>query len=687
MSLDTFARRVWLPCLVAAVLVTGAGVGTATAEIVFQTRQDVAIGSGPTALALLPGSPPTLLVANDKGLAAFRYADGTLEPGPRSAGGRAAQILTAGPIGANGAAAVAFGSRDAPRISIASVDARGAVGVPEVVDLPALPRIAHVATLGAAAPAALFVAHDSGISVLVNDGGGWHRRDVASSSYARDFAVADLDGDGRADLIVADQGTNQLTVLHGTADGAFAPGEHLATVHAPRRVILADLNGDRQPDVLVIGDEGLVLHLGQPGGHFDAAQRLQAGDQLSDVAVADVNGDGRPDLAVLDRSRSTLSFLLADAGGHFVAGDSYLVGSGAEVALLADLDGDGRIDALTLNRLGDNATVLRGRGGGVFDGIVCLPGGIGDLTAIAVDDFDRDEHPDLAVASEDGGRVGIFLGRGDGRFRPLLPITVGRQPRALVVGDFNQDDLPDLAVVNFGNDAVAILQGDGHGGFAAPHTVSVGTGPSAISIGSFGSDTSTDLAVVNSLSDSVSVLYGDGHGQFPAVETFQVAARPSFLIVGDTNRDGHQDLVVGSQFSESIAILLGNGHQLTAPKTDKLSGTAHPSVAEDLDGDGQMDLVNVDESAGMVEILPGTAPGEFGKPIRLYVGRDPHAVAIGDFDRDGRPDIAVAHRTTQTIAILLNRSPARADTPPDDTRGGAPSRAGTRNKPRPRRGS
>jgi hypothetical protein len=216
-----------------------------------------------------------VLVSNDNGLAAFRYADGSLEPGPRSAGGRGAQILAAGPFGPNGAAAVAYGSRDAARVAIAPVDARGAVGVPELIDLPALPRVAHVAALGSAAPAGLFVAHDSGMSVIVRGGDGWHRHDAAVSPYTRDFAVADLDGDGRADLVVADQGANQLLVLHGNGDGGFAPGEHLATVRAPRRLVIADVNGDRQPDVLVIGDDGLAVHLGEGSGRFAALQRLQ----------------------------------------------------------------------------------------------------------------------------------------------------------------------------------------------------------------------------------------------------------------------------------------------------------------------------------------------------------------------------------------------------------------------------
>ncbi len=635
----------------------------ARAEIVFQHRDDVGIGSGPTAVALVSGSsPPLLLVANADGLAAFHYEDGVLEHAARSPVGRGVPVLTAGPIGVGGTLAVAYGGRDASRIALAAIDSRGAIGAPEVVPLPALPRLARVADLGRGARAAVFVAHDRGLSILMRGPDTWQRNDLAISDLVRDFAVADLDGDGTADLVAVEEGHNDVAVFHGGDDGRFAAPTRIASVRRPRRVVIADVNGDHRPDILVIGDDGLAAHLAQANG-FGSPQRVQAGDQLADVAVADLNGDGRADLALLDRGRSTFNVLLGDAGGGFRDGDCYLVGSGAETALLADLDGDGRMDAVTFNRLADNATILHGRDGGSFDGVRCLRADIGDLTAMAVDDFDGDEHPDLAVASEDGGKVGVFLGSGNGQFRALPPTAVGRQPRALVAGDFNQDDIPDLAVVNFGGDAVTILLGDGRGGFGPPRTVSVGTGPTAISVGSFSSDTSADLAVVNGLSDSVSVLYGDGHGQFPTVATFPVGARPSFLIVGDTNRDGHQDLVVGSQFSESIAVLLGDGHELSAPTTNKLSGTARPSVAEDFDGDGQMDLVNTDEAAGLIEILPGTGPGTFGTPIRLYVGRDPHAVALGDFDRDGRIDIAVAHRATQTIAILLNRSAEKTKAP------------------------
>jgi hypothetical protein len=197
----------------------------ARAEVVFRQREDASVGSSPTAVTLLPGTPPTLLVANGRGLAAFRVEDGVLDPGPRSPDGAGAHVLVAGPLGVNGAAAVAYASRAAPRIGVAPVDAHGGAGAAVLIDLPALPRAARVAAAPPGASAALVVAHDDGLSIITRAAAGWQRQDLPGPRFASDFQIGDLDGDDQADLVIADESTNALTIARadGRARGHSTP--------------------------------------------------------------------------------------------------------------------------------------------------------------------------------------------------------------------------------------------------------------------------------------------------------------------------------------------------------------------------------------------------------------------------------------------------------------------------------
>ena len=181
-----------------------------------------------------------------------------------------------------------------------------------MIDLPALPRLARVAMPAAGAAAALFVAHDDGISVIARGPEGWTRSELAAPRFARDVAVGDLDGDGHADLLVADGAATDSACC--AAAMATPPLNNSPRCAHPRRLLLADIDGDGRPDVLVIGDDGLAVHPVH-AGVLGPARVLDSGDHLADVAAADVNGDARIDLAVLDRSRSTLPSCSARRSG------------------------------------------------------------------------------------------------------------------------------------------------------------------------------------------------------------------------------------------------------------------------------------------------------------------------------------------------------------------------------------
>ncbi len=630
--------------------------GQTSAEITFRSRTDVDVGTAPASFALLDSAASTLLVANDEGLAVLRNHDGDFVFSYQYSGTRQVKWVAAGALDQDGQPHVAFGSRSESRVSVMRTDGHGGFGEPHDVAIPTPPRVIKIRPLGKRGGAALFVAHDDGLAVITADGrGGFHPQGVAAPRFAADFEVADLNGDGQADLLVVAEDENQLAMFEGIGGGVFRPAGRLATQPRPRRVCVADANRDSRPDLFVVGANGLVLWQRDRLGGFSSPKRLLSATSLSGLALGDVTGDGLLDVAVVDRSRGTVSFLVGTANGKFALADSYVVHSGPEAVLLADLSGNGRLDAVVLNQLGNSVTVLRNLGGGTFDSSHGILSEVGDLAAVTVADFDRDSHLDLAVTSGESGRLGVFLGDGGGRFAALPTQPIGGQPRDLVAGSFDADDAPDLAIVKFSAGEVAILSGDGRGGFAAPILIPVGLGPTAIASGSFGGTGRADLAVANLLSDSVSVLYGTGSG-FAHATNFPVDGRPSFLMVADADDDGHQDLIVGNDFRESVDILHGTGRRLSAPQTTTLGSTARPSLAEDFDGDGLADLVIINEGDGTIDILPGTGPGIFGARRTFPVGRDPQAAASGDFDDDGRPDLAVIHRATGVIAVLLNRS-------------------------------
>ncbi|OFV87479.1 MAG: hypothetical protein A3J75_03480 [Acidobacteria bacterium RBG_16_68_9] len=635
---------------------------SAAAQIAFRSRVDIQAGPAPAAFALAQIDAPRLVIANDKALVIVGALGKRFPIAHRVAALPFVKSLAVGPFTQSGQQDIACITGSAASVRILPGDGNGGFGAAIEVPIPSRPRLLRARPLNQQGKLGLFVAHDAGVSIVLPlPAGGFRAEVVAPVQFAADLEVADVNADGQPDLLVVDRNEQRLVIYQGTGDGTFRDAQPVPTVVAPAHLVVTDVNKDRLADLVVVGEPGLAVHLGNSNRGFAAGQVLYPERQLGGLAVGDTDGDGEADLIVTNRSRSVVTFLMGAGGGNFRLGRSYNVGSGPEGVLVADVTGDSVADVLVLNHLSDSVTMLRGLGHGEFEGSVSLLSS-GNLSTITVADFNVDSHLDIAVTSEESGCVSLFLGDGRGGFSSLRPLPVGRQPRGLVAGYFDHDAFPDLAIVNFGSDEVAMLAGNGQGGFEAPRLISVGLGPTAIVRGDFQGKGPIDLAVVNSLSDSVSVLYGDGHGNYPKVASFPVPRRPTFLLVGDLDNDRYPDLVVGNDYSDTVAILRGDGRELGEPRTDRLASSARPLVAEDIDQDGHTDLIVVNESANAIDILPGTEKGAFGTRLTFPVGRDPHAAVAGDFNGDNRLDLAVLHREARTVTILLNSTRLRSDT-------------------------
>ena len=313
-------------------------------------------------------------------------------------------------------------------------------------------------------------------------------------------------------------------------------------------------------------------------------------------------------------------------------------------------------------------------------------------TSVAVGDFNSDGHLDLAVADSTAGVVSILLGDGTGNFTPAATptVAVGHNPYSIAVGDFNGDGNLDLAVANFSDGTVSVLLGDGRGNFiaAASSPFAVGNSPYSIAVGDFNGDRHLDLAVVNSADNTVSVLLGDGTGNFTASASspVSVGVKPYSVAVGDFLGNGILDLAVANRCGQdptctsagSVSLLMGDGVGGFTPFANSplTVGYSPDSVAVgDFNGDGIPDLAVVNQcgsdptcaSPGTVMVLKGDGAGNFtpfaNSPVT--VADAPEYVAVGDFNGDGDLDLAVANFSDSTLSILKgdgagNFSPATA---------------------------
>ncbi len=290
--------------------------------------------------------------------------------------------------------------------------------------------------------------------------------------------------------------------------------------------------------------------------------------------------------------------------------------------------------------------------------------------SVAVGDFNRDGFPDLVTADSGSNSVTILIGSGDGTFRPATnsPVPTGHNPEFVAVGDFNSDDNTDLAVANYSDGTVTILLGNGDGTFtpAANSPVTVGRSPLSIAIGDFSDDGIPDLAVANVTDRTVTILLGNGNGTFSQAAQSPIpvsGASPASVAVADFNRDGNLDLVVSVVGPNEVSILLGDGDGTFTEAGNspiRVGLTPYSVAVGDFNGDGNPDLVtandaDVNSNPGTVTILLGGGDGTFTEASRspISVGINPLIVAVGDFDADGKVDLAVTNENDNAVSILI----------------------------------
>jgi hypothetical protein len=358
---------------------------------------------------------------------------------------------------------------------------------------------------------------------------------------------------------------------------APAPGSPIRVGPGSGTLILADVDADGRLDLLSrhLQTRVVAVQLGNGTGAFaPAPSPLTVTYAPGDMAVGDLDDDGVLDLAVTPSDRDVVDVFLGDGRGAFSKGrgSPFTVTAAIDplnkrTLQLVDLNADGRLDAVTANgRKRNTFGVLFGDGrGGFSKGPIVALDSDRDGYSFAFGDLDGDGRLDVVCASrasydDNGpGRVVVQIGDGKGGFTPTAqsPLSVPSGPRVVAVGDLNGDRRADVAIAHVGG-RLSILLNDGRGRLAqAPGSpLDLGIDAFALRAADVNRDGRPDLvaATVN----SVTVLLGDGRGFAPAGGSpFKAGPGAYNLAIGDVNADGKPDVAASSFESDAVTLLLG----------------------------------------------------------------------------------------------------------------------------------
>ena len=380
------------------------------------------------------------------------------------------------------------------------------------------------------------------------------------------LVVADVDGDGKPDIVTTDVINYTVSVLLGKGDGTFGAPKAIRLYAPPLPVVLADFNGDGKLDIVIgesDGDDSQVeLYLGKGDGTFgSAAAAVELPSSPLALAVGDFNGDGKLDVAVEEAgvngfaltgltnlSAGNVQILAGDGKGSLrtISTSTLDAGGGLKMAT-GDFNHDGKLDAAFVQLIEGGLVVMLGLGNGRFQDPVHYPGVSGSQfngLQLAATDLNRDGNLDLLVTTGHNNAVLIYYGNADGTFQPFQTASV-HDSGGLAIADFDGDGFPDLAVAT---------------------------------TASFDQLLSTEI--VPTIPDPVVIVPGTGKTSFgSATNPVGQAYIPLILETADFNGDGLPDLIADNVFLGSVTVMINQTPQAAQAFTVVSAAAKSTSVA------------------------------------------------------------------------------------------------------------
>ena len=464
----------------------------------------------------------------------------------------------------------------------------------------------------------------------------------------------------------------------------------------------ADFDGDGDLDVATAFFRedwaGVSVQYNGGDGVFISRAIFQIDFSPTSIASADLNADGAIDIVTSHFGPGTVSVLLNAGNGTFGLYTTYAAGEETRSVVIGDVNGDNVPDLATCNGGSDDVRILLGFGDGTFKDGGAFP--VGNLLAdeyspgpfMAIGDLNDDGHQDLVVPIFRA--VSVLLGRGDGTFEsyvayPTNPVRF----LGVVIEDFDGDKVPDLAGAYFngGDDGdVAVLKGNGDGTFREAaiyelgYSYPLGEGAQTVNLAASDLDEDGDIDLViafdSSPGEQTLVLLNPGDGAFDDFDVYTTAAIPNSVAIGHFNSDGRLDIAVTA--AGKTINLLGNGDGTFMAEQDSPQNFGLPDdnwhspesiAAGDFNRDGRLDLAIANGPRGdysipaNVIVQLNAGDGTFHEPVAYILGQREGGIQVvvqtADLNGDGALDLAVMTSTDSAggIDVLLNRGDGTFD--------------------------
>jgi hypothetical protein len=484
----------------------------------------------------------------------------------------------------------------------------------------------------------------------VGNGAFIDQRDIAAGTQPIALAAGRLDQDPWTDVVVANIGSDDVSVLLGDGKGGVLLQRRFVVGGRPAAVGLGDFNRDGHEDIVTsnVGSGTVSLLLGVGDGTFQPQRPLAVGQSPIALLVLDADGDGTKDVVTASALEKTLSILLGNGDETFRPARQIALLESPIALTATHLSIDGRPDLVALT--GDGmGVVLINSGDGAFAISQRFPVGPGQ-SAVVADDFNQDGAEDLAVLFQNTelefyGSFSILLGRGDGSVETRQQLPDEGYPLAVAVADMDKDGVAEIITANRDAEEVVILF---RKGLEEQLRYKMDMSPTSLALGDLNRDANVDIAVggeLNGRSDSGLVLFlGDGDGFVKRLQLLQTMSSVEAVAVADVNGDDSSDILSGYDLDRGAAVWLGNGDGTFQTRKPIIANNSAKDIGVgDLDSNGTLDLVISQKPLWEITVMIGNGDGTFQSKVVLNPGNRPEALALGDVDDDGHLDLVTAN--------------------------------------------